>query len=288
MGLIYPKKVEIVDVAPRDGLQNIQTIVPTDQKVRLIDGLTRAGIRRQEVTSFVHPKWVPQLADAEQVLAGIQQSAETRMMALIPNIRGYERAKASGRVKEVAFVVAASETMNRKNVNMSVDESLKEFAAIAERAKTDGFFVRGSIGTAFGCPYEGRVPVDRVLAIVRQLWQMGADEVMLADTIGCANPAQVYDLFAQAKDRWSERPIAAHFHDTNHLGLANALAALQAGIDIFDTSVGGLGGCPFAPNGAGNAATEKLVFMLHEMGVETGINYQRLLEVAEFAKSLKK
>jgi len=283
----YPRKVQVVDVGPRDGLQNIQTTVPTEQKVRLINGLTRAGVRRLEATSFVHPKWVPQLADAEQVLAQIERPEGARFMALIPNLKGYERAKASGGVSEVALVVTASETMNQKNVNMSIADSLEQFHAIIQRAKSDGINVRGSIGTSFGCPYEGEVPVQTVLTIAQQLWDMGSDEVMLADTIGCANPAQVYDLFSRIKDRWPDRPVAAHFHDTWHLALANTLAALQAGVDIYDASVGGLGGCPFTPKGAGNAATERLVFMFHVMGVETGIDYDALLEVAEFASSLK-
>jgi hydroxymethylglutaryl-CoA lyase len=282
-----PKRVQIVDVGPRDGLQNIQALVPTEKKVQLINGLTRAGVRRMEATSFVHPKWVPQLADAEHVLAQIKRPDGARFMALIPNQRGYDRAKASGGVDEVALVVAASETMNQKNVNMSIDASLRAFGTIIERAKSDGIAVRGSIGTAFGCPYEGPVPVEQVLKMTERFFDMGADEVMFADTIGCANPAQVHDLFSRVKDRWPDQPIAAHFHDTRHLALANAFAALQTGVDIYDASVGGLGGCPFTPKGAGNAATEKLVFMLHEMGIETGIDYETLLEVAEFAKSLR-
>lgn len=282
----YPKKVQIVDVAPRDGLQNIATTIPTALKVKLINGLTRAGVRRVEATSFVHPRWVPQLSDAEAVLAQVERPAGTRLMALIPNVKGYERAKASGGVDEVALVVAASETMNQKNVNMSIADSLKQLQAIIDRARADGLMVRGSIGTAFGCPYEGTVPADRVLSLAEQLWAMGVDEVMLADTIGCANPAQVYDLLARVKDRWPERKVAAHFHDTRHMALANTVAALQAGVDIYDASVGGLGGCPFTPKGAGNAATERMVFMIHEMGIETGINYEALLEVAEFARSL--
>ncbi|MBI3949672.1 MAG: hydroxymethylglutaryl-CoA lyase [Acidobacteria bacterium] len=282
-----PKQVEIVDVGPRDGLQNIQTLVPTEQKVKLINGLTGAGVRRMEATSFVHPKWVPQLADAEQVLAQIVRPEGARFMALIPNLKGYERAKASGAVSEVALVVAASETMNQKNVNMLIEASLEHCRIIIDRAKSDGISVRGSIGTAFGCPYEGLVPVQPVLNITQQLFDMGADEVMFADTIGCANPAQVYDLFVRVKDRWPEQPVAAHFHDTRHLALANALAAVQAGVRIFDASVGGLGGCPFTPKGAGNVATERLVFMFHEMGIQTGIDYNGLLEVSEFARSLK-
>jgi hydroxymethylglutaryl-CoA lyase len=281
-----PKRVEIVDVAARDGLQNIQTTVPTEQKVELINGLTRAGVKRLEATSFVHPQWVPQLADAEQVLKEIERPEATRFMVLIPNLKGYERAKACGGLTEVALVVAASETMNHTNVNMSIAASLEQFRTIIERAKADGIGVRGSIGTAFGCPYEGRVLLEQVLTMTRQLWHLGCDEVMFADTIGCANPLQVYDLFSRVKDQWPDRPVAAHFHDTRRLALANALAALQAGVDIYDASVGGLGGCPFTPKGAGNAATERLVFMLHEMGIETGIDYSALMEVAHFARRL--
>jgi hydroxymethylglutaryl-CoA lyase len=282
-----PKTVQIVDVGPRDGLQNIQTLVPTEQKVKLINGLTKAGVMRIEATSFVHPKWVPQLADAEQVLAQIGRPPGMRCIALIPNVRGYDRAHASGAVDEVALVIAASETMNHKNVNMSIQASLEQCQIIIDRAKSDGIAVRGSIATAFGCPYEGPVPASKVLELTQQLFDMGADEVMFADTIGCANPAQVYDLFARVKDWWPDRAVAAHFHDTRHLALANALAALLAGVDIYDASIGGLGGCPFTPKGAGNVATERLVFMMHEMGIETGVDYHALLEVAAVAGSLK-
>jgi hydroxymethylglutaryl-CoA lyase len=280
-----PKMVEIVEVGPRDGLQSIEVDVPTEKKVALINALSRAGVRRIEATSFSHPAVIPQLKDAEEVLGRLEHPPGVRLMALVPNMRGYERARSS-HVDEVALVVAATETLNQKNVRLSVADSLRQFATIIARAKEDGLRVRGSIGASFGCPYEGPVASERVIAVAERLFDMGADEVMFADTIGCANPAQTYDLLARARQQWPQRPLAAHFHDTRHMALANVLAALHAGITIFDTSIGGLGGCPFSPGAAGNVATEKVVFMLHEMGIETGINYEHLLECARMAVAL--
>lgn len=275
-----PNQVEIVDVAPRDGLQNITAEIPTAQKIELINGLAHVGVRRIEATSFSHPNWVPQLRDAEQVLAEIDRSRRTRIMVLLPNMRGYERARqCAGLIDEVAVVISATETMNRKNVNASIAGSMAEFAQIAEQAKKEGLRVRGSIGVAFVCPYEGQTPREQTLRLAEEFFQMGVDEVLFADTIGRANPLQVHDLLLRARAQWPEEPIGVHFHDTYHMALANTVAALQAGVRIFDASVGGLGGCPFTPKGAGNVATEKLVFMLHEMGIETGIDYEGLLKI---------
>lgn len=283
-----PGQVEIVDVSPRDGLQNIAAEVTTAKKVELINALVRAGLPRIEATSFSHPKWVPQLRDAEQVLAGVDRPAGARLMVLIPNMRGYERARGcADLIDDVAVVISATETMNRKNVNASIVDSMSEFAEIVERAKNDGVRLRGSISVAFVCPYEGPTPPDRPLRLAEEFFQMGVNEVMFADTIGRANPSQVYELLSRARDRWSEEPLAVHFHDTYHMALANTVVALQTGIKIFDASVGGLGGCPFTPEGTGNVATEKLVFMLHEMGIETGIDYDGLLKIAGFARSLE-
>ncbi|MFQ5849533.1 MAG: hydroxymethylglutaryl-CoA lyase [Candidatus Binatia bacterium] len=283
-----PKRVEIVDVAPRDGLQNIAAEIPTKLKIELINGLVHAGVPRIEATSFSHPKWVPQLRDAEQVLAEIDRSKGTRLMVLIPNMRGYERARqCAGLIHEVAMVISATETMNRKNVNASIEESMGQFTEIAEQAKKDRLFVRGSVGVAFVCPFEGPTPVEQSLQLADEFFHMGVDEVMFADTIGQASPRQVYELLRRAREQWPEQRLAVHFHDTYEMALANILAALQTGVEIFDASVGGLGGCPFTPKAAGNVATEKLLLMLHDMAIETGIDYGGLLKVAGFAQSLK-
>lgn len=279
-----PKQAEIVDVAPRDGLQNIAAEIPTERKIELINALVETGIPRIEATSFSHPKWVPQLRDAERVLEEIDRSRGTRFMVLIPNRRGYERAhRCAELIDEVSVVVSATETMNRKNVNASIAESMQEFAWIADQAKKNGLRVRGSIAVAFVCPYEGPTSPERSLELAREFFAMGTDEVLFADTIGRANPPQVYNLLCRAREEWPEKPLAVHFHDTFQMALANSIAALQAGVAIFDASVGGLGGCPFTPQGAGNVATEKLLFMLQEMGIETGVNYDRLLQVAALA-----
>ena len=283
-----PKQVEIVDVAPRDGLQNLATAVPTEQKIKLVNELVHAGVPRIEATSFSHPKWVPQLRDAGEVLSEIDRSRATRLMVLIPNMRGYERARRyAGLIDEVAVVISATETMNRRNVNASIAESMRQFGQIAEQAKKDGLRTRGSIAVAFVCPFEGTTPAEQPLRLAEEFVQMGMDEILFADTIGRANPPQVADLLNRARERWPEEPLAVHFHDTYHMALANTLSALQAGVAIFDASVGGLGGCPFMPKAAGNVATERLLFMLHEMGIETGIDYDALLKAAAFAKSLK-
>ncbi|MFQ5960843.1 MAG: hydroxymethylglutaryl-CoA lyase, partial [Candidatus Methylomirabilales bacterium] len=195
--------------------------------------------------------------------------------------------KVAGLISEVAVVISATETMNRKNVNASIAESMGQFTQIAEQAKKDGLHVRGSIAVAFICPFEGPTPAEQSLRLAEEFLQMGMEEVLFADTIGRANPSQVHKLLQRARERWPEEPLAVHFHDTYQMALANTVSALQAGVTIFDASVGGLGGCPFMPNAAGNVATEKLLFMLHEMGIETGIDYDGLLTAAAFAKSLK-
>lgn len=282
-----PKHATIMDVSPRDGLQAEPVFIPTEQKIALIERLIAAGVRKIEATSFVSPKWVPQMADAEAVLqAVVPQHPEVQFVALLPNEKGYDRALATGLVKEVGFVVAATEALNLKNVNMSVADSLKQFAAIAARAKADGVSVRGIIGVSFVCPYEGEVPRERVLNIVSELWAAGADEVCLADTIGRALPNRVYDLLAEIKDRWPERQLAGHFHDTYKMALTNIFAALQAGVDSFDSAVGNLGGCQFAKGSTGNVATEQLVYLLNGMDIETGIDHAQIVAAGRFAKGL--
>ncbi|CAN5840750.1 hydroxymethylglutaryl-CoA lyase [soil metagenome] len=284
--ITFPKRVTLVDVSPRDGLQSEPVLVPTEGKVALINGLISAGVSKIEVTSFASPKWVPQLADAELVLSRVAHHVNTSFQVLVPNEKGYDRARATGLVKEITVVVAATETLNRKNVNMSIKDSMCHVEAIAKKAQADGVRLRGSIGVAFICPHEGRVSCEQSANIADLFFKLGADEVALADTLGAATPDHVYDLFARVKDLWPDRTLAGHFHDTHQLALANIVAAMQAGADVFDSSVGNLGGCQFTKGAKGNVATERVVFMLAGMGIETGIDYVRLVEVAAFAQSL--
>ncbi len=281
-----PKRVTIVDVSPRDGLQSESVLVPTAKKLALIEALIACGIPKIEVTSFVSPKWVPQMADAEQVLTGVNHHTETRFQVLVPNLKGYERARQTGVLKEICFVVAATESLNRANVNMSIADSMRQFAAIAEQAKPDGVRVRGTLGVAFVCPHEGIVPIAQAAKIIDEYFRLGADEVAIADTLGAATPDHVYHLFAQVKEKWQDKPLAGHFHDTQQMALANIFAALQAGAAMFDAAVGNLGGCQFTKGAKGNVATERVVYMLREMGIETGIDYDKLIETANLARGL--
>jgi hydroxymethylglutaryl-CoA lyase len=285
--LKLPQQVTIMEVSPRDGLQSEPVFVATEKKVALIESLIGAGLRRIELTSFVSPKWVPQMADAEAVLqAVVPKYPDVQFEVLLPNLKGYERAVATGLVKQIGYVVAATETLNTKNVNMSVTDSMQQFAAIAAQAKAAGLRVRGTIGVAFVCPYEGRVPLEQVHQLADTYFEMGADEVCLADTVGRATPDRVYELFARVCERWPDKSIAGHFHDTHQLALANVFAALQAGATVFDSSVGNLGGCQFAAGATGNVATERVVYMLNSMGIDTGIEHAPLLTAASFARSL--
>jgi hydroxymethylglutaryl-CoA lyase len=276
-----------MDVSPRDGLQSEPVFVPTGNKIKLIEALVAAGVRRIEATSFVSPRWVPQMADAEAVLkAVVAQHPEVTFDVLLPNEKGYDRARATGLLKEAGFVVAATETLNLKNVNMSVADSMKQFAAIAARAKADGVKMRGTIGVAFVCPYEGVVPREQTVALANQYFELGADEVCVADTIGRAAPNRVYDVVAAIKDRWPDNPLAGHFHDTYKMALTNIFAAMQAGAEIFDAAVGNLGGCQFAKGATGNVSTEQLVYLLNGMGIETGIDYERIVAAGQMARRL--
>ena len=282
-----PNRVTLMDVSPRDGLQAEPVFVPTEKKIALIERLIAAGVRKIEATSFVSPKWVPQMADGEQVLqAVVPAHPDVTFEVLLPNEKGYERAKATGLVKAVGFVVAATEALNIKNVNMSVADSMRQFAAIAARAKADGVRIRGTIGVCFVCPYEGKVPRARVVALADEYFNAGADEVALADTIGRALPNDVYEVFAAVKDRWADKPLAGHFHDTYKMALTNIFAAMQAGADVFDCAVGNLGGCQFAKGATGNVSTEQLVYMLNGMGVETGIQHDCIVKVGQWARGL--
>jgi hydroxymethylglutaryl-CoA lyase len=280
-----PETVRIREVGPRDGFQNEPEVIPTADKVRLIDRLGRTGLRRLEVTSFVRPDVIPQLADGAQVLAAISVPDEVSLSVLIPNERGLERAlEQRERFHEVNVFLSASETHNHRNVNRSIAESLEGLRAVLGRAGGEGLRREGVISTSFGCPYEGDVPVERVLRIASALVEAGAEEIGFGDTTGMANPRQVREFFAAAFDVLPEVELTAHFHNTRGQGLANVLAALEAGVESFESSFGELGGCPVPAGATGNIATEDLVSMLHEMGVETGISLEALVEVARAAQ----
>lgn len=280
-----PASVRLREVGPRDGFQNEPEVIPTERKVALIDHLARTGLRRLEVTSFVRPDVIPQLADAAQVLAGIDVPAEVSLSVLIPNERGLDmalelRERAGGErpaFDEVNVFLSASETHNRKNVNRAVAESLSGLERVLGRARAAGLRCEGVISTSFGCPYEGHVPVERVLSIAAALRDAGAQEIGFGDTTGMANPLQVRDFFARARPELQDVELTAHFHNTRGQGLANVLAALEAGVESFESSFGELGGCPVPAGATGNIATEDLVSMLHEMGIQTGVDLAALL-----------
>jgi len=284
----YPDAVRIREVGPRDGFQNEPEVIPTDAKVRLIDALARSGLRRLEVTSFVRPDVIPQLADAREVLQAIDVPDEVDVSVLIPNERGLDNALGlRDRFDEINCFLSASETHNRRNVNRTLEESLSGIERVLGRAREEGLRCEGVISVAFGCPYEGHVPPERVFAIARRLRDAGAQEVAFGDTTGMANPRQVGAFFASAREALgSEVELTAHFHNTRGQGLANVLAALEKGVDSFESSFGELGGCPVPPGATGNIATEDLVSMLHEMGIETAISLERLLEASRAVREV--
>jgi hydroxymethylglutaryl-CoA lyase len=281
-----PAQVSIREVGPRDGFQNEPEVISTGDKVRLIDCLAKTGLRRLEVTSFVRPDVIPQLADAEEVLRSIERVEGVSYTVLVPNERGLERGlvltEEVGRrlFEEVNLFLSASETHNRKNVNRSIEESLVGLERVIARAREEELRCEGVISVSFGCPYEGEVPVGRVLGIAERLAAAGCEEVAFGDTTGMANPLQVREFVELARDRLGGVELTAHFHNTRGQGLANVLAALEAGVASFESSFGELGGCPVPKGATGNIATEDLVSMLHEMGVETGIDLARLLGCA--------
>src|SRR5258708_20656262 len=277
----WPSQVTIVDVTPRDGLQDADHFVTSEQKLTFINGLLDAGIQAIEATSFMHPKWIPQLADADYVATHLPQRPGVVYSALIPNLRGYERAQAA-HIEEITLVVSASESHNRANLNRSVEELRAQRGRVAERAGVVGVVVRGAVATAFGCPFEGKVAPEAVLRIVRAYAQMEVQQVSLADTIGVGNPRQVFTLFQLARQELPENiSLSAHFHDISGYGLANVFAALQAGVTTFDAAIGGLGGCPYAPGAPGNLSTEALVEYLEALGFATGISLATLATARE-------
>ncbi len=283
-----PARVLIREVGPRDGFQNEPEVIPTDAKVELIEALAGTGLRRLEVTSFVRPDVIPQLADAEQVLARARIPAGVSVSVLIPNERGLERAlRQRERFQEINVFLSASETHNRRNVNRSVAESLQGVSAVLAHARAEGLDCEGVISTSFGCPYEGHVPPQRVLDIAASLRDAGAQEIGFGDTTGMANPRQVREFFVAARERLGEEVLlTAHFHNTRGQGLANALAALQGGVESFESSFGELGGCPVPPGATGNVATEDLVSMLEEMGIGTGVDLGALLACSRRAQEI--
>jgi hydroxymethylglutaryl-CoA lyase len=275
------QEVTIVEVGPRDGLQHEAAAISTDDKVAFVDLLSATGLPVIEVSAFVSPKWVPQMADAGEVFSRIARQPGVRYTALVPNVEGLERAKAA-RVDEIAIFAAASETFSRRNINQSIDGSLAAYAEVAGRATLAGVRVRGYLSTAFGCPFEGAVPIPRVVEVTGRLLQMGAFEVAVSDTIGVAHPGQVRALLDALGAQFGLPRIALHFHDTRGTALANTLAALDAGVRTFDASAGGLGGCPYAPGATGNVATEDMVYMLNGLGVTTGVDLDALLRASSF------
>ncbi|MGN6088261.1 MAG: hydroxymethylglutaryl-CoA lyase [Actinomycetales bacterium] len=279
-----PDRLSLREVGPRDGLQN-EAPVSTDGKVALIDALSRTGVSRIEAVSFVSPRAIPQMADADEVWSSVQRSEDVRYSALVPNLRGAQRALDAG-FPEIEVVISASDTHNRKNLNRSTDESLAELAPLVELAHDRGARVQAIISTAWGCPYEGDLPVTRVLDVASRALATGADSLSYGDTTGMATPSRVTQLVGETRMAHPDVPLNLHFHNTRGTGLANVLAALQLGVSDFDASIGGLGGCPYAPGASGNIATEELVHMVEDMGVATGIDLDALLAAAAEAERL--
>jgi len=279
-----PSRVTVVEVGPRDGLQNEHVLLPAVEKAAYVDLLSAAGMPVIEVAAFVSPKRVPQMADADEVLARITPRPGVRYSALVPNMLGLERARAAG-VQEIAVFAAASETFSERNINQRIDASLAGYAQVCAAAHTAGIRVRGYLSTSFGCPYEGDIPVARVLEISRQLLDFGVFEASISDTIGVAHPGQLRRTLDALLPRIPVSQVALHFHDTRGTALANVLAALEYGVATFDASAGGLGGCPFAPGAAGNLATEDLLYMLHGLDIETGASLEGVLAASTFMES---
>lgn len=277
----FPKKVTIVEVGPRDGLQNEKEFVATATKIELVNRLIDAGAPKIEAASFVSPKWVPQMADAAEVMQGIERKPGVVYAALTPNVRGLEGALANG-ADEVVIFGAASEAFSQKNINCSIAESIERFADVARLAKESGVLLRASISTAFGCPYQGEVSIDSVLDVTKRMQDLGCDEIDIADTIGVGTAAHVYEVMRRVTDIVPKEKIAGHFHDTYGQALANILASMQTGVSIYHSSVAGLGGCPYAKGATGNVATEDVLYMLHGMGIETGMDLDKTVQIGQW------
>lgn len=277
-----PQRVTVYEVGPRDGLQNEAEKLPVDVRAKFVDLLTEAGLPAIEVGSFVSPGAVPQLADTEEVFRRIHRASGVRYPALVPNERGLERAIAAG-VREIAVFTAASETFNRRNIRAGIDESIERFQPVVARAREEGIRVRGYVSTAFGCPYEGEISPEAVREVTHKLLDLPVDEISIGDTIGVATPAGVYDVVETLYDSGVTRGVLAlHLHDTRGTALANVYAGLECGITIYDSSAGGLGGCPYAPGASGNLATEDLVYMLEGLGVETGVTLPKVVAASRY------
>ncbi|MEC9362143.1 MAG: hydroxymethylglutaryl-CoA lyase [Pseudomonadota bacterium] len=274
--------VRVVEVGPRDGLQNEARQVPAAVKIELIERLGRAGLRTIEATSFVSPKWVPQMADAAEVLAGLQRAPGVSYPVLVPNLQGLERARQAGVTDEIAVFTAASDAFNRRNINASVDESLERLAPVVAQALAAGLRVRCYVSTALGCPYQGAVPLDEVVRVTRAVADMGCYEISLGDTVGVGTARAAREMYCACADAVGHERLAVHFHDTYGQALANVYACLEVGARVVDASVGGLGGCPYAQGASGNLATEDLVYMLHGLGCTTGIDLDALVDTAQW------
>ncbi len=276
-----PKSVHIVEVGPRDGLQNEARTVPTDKKAEFVKLLAAAGLKDIEVASFVHPKWIPQLADAQDLIKQLEPNPNVRYSALVPNMKGLDRAIESG-IRRIAVFTAASETFNRKNINMGIQESIDVFKPVVDRALKEGISVRGYVSTCFVCPYEGAVPKEKVAEVTRALFDLGVDEVSIGDTIGAATPKDVESTGGHLLGQFPVERLAMHFHDTYGMAIANVYQSLQMGFTTFDSSAGGLGGCPYAPGASGNVATEDLLYLLDRLGIATGVSLQLLRRASHF------
>ncbi len=279
-----PNRVAIVEVGPRDGLQNESAAISTDDKISFVDRLSEAGHHTIEVSAFVSPKWIPQMGDATEVFAGIKRRPGTRYTALVPNLTGLARA-VEAKADEVAVFASASETFSRRNINQTVDDSLETYYAVVRRAQEIGLPVRAYVSTAFGCPFEGAVSPQAVARVASALFEMGTYEVAVSDTIGVAHPGQIPTVVGAVAERVPLDRIALHFHDTRGMALANVLAALDLGVSTFDASAGGLGGCPYAPGATGNLATEDLLYMLNGLGIETGVSLDLTLAASRFIEA---
>ncbi|OZI31967.1 hydroxymethylglutaryl-CoA lyase [Bordetella genomosp. 10] len=277
----FPQRVKIVEVSPRDGLQNEKAFVPTEVKIELVNRLSAAGFPNIEAASFVSPKWVPQMADGAEVMAGIHRKPGVVYSVLTPNMKGFDAALAA-KVDEVVIFGAASEAFSQKNINCSIAESIARFEPVAEAAKAAGLRLRGSISTALGCPYQGEVPVSAVVDVAQRYLALGCDEIDVADTIGVGTPARVREVMRAVTAKVDPSRVAGHFHDTYGQAVANILAALETGIGIFHTSVAGLGGCPYAKGATGNVATEDVLYMLRGMGIETGIDFDAVVDIGQW------
>jgi len=276
-----PKTVRIIEVGPRDGLQNEPAILPLEKRLEFIRLLAESGLKDLEVGSFVHPKWVPQLADTADLIPRLPRLPGVRYSALVPNMKGLERAL-EARIERIAVFTAASETFNRKNINMGIAESLDVFRPVVERALREGLSVRGYISTCFVCPYEGAIAKEKVADVTQALLDLGVDEVSIGDTIGAATPVDVEKTAGHLLNRFPAPKLAMHFHDTYGMAIANVFASLRLGISSFDSSAGGIGGCPYAPGASGNVSTEKLVYLFDRLGIATGVSIDRLREAARY------